>query len=73
MDESASAAVQRRAVDRPYVLSLAHLLVLKRRTDDPDSDAASISAQLGWPVAVIEELLGDLEQQGMIAPPRTFR
>jgi len=73
MDEGATPAVQRRAVAFPYVLSLAHAVVLKRLADDPNSDATSISSALGWPVPVIEELLGDLERQEMIAPPRTFR
>ena len=73
MDEGATAALQRPAVAFSYALSLAHVLVVKRVTDDPDSDATSISARLGWPVAVIEELLGDLERQGMIGPSRTSR
>jgi len=70
MDESAMPAVQRRSMALPYVLSLAHALVLRRISDDPDNDATTLSSALGWPVAVIEELLGDLERQGMIAPSR---
>ncbi|TMA65705.1 MAG: DUF742 domain-containing protein [Deltaproteobacteria bacterium] len=37
--------------------------------DHPGADAASISAALRWPLVVVEQLLSDLEQQGMIAPP----
>ncbi|TMB53653.1 MAG: hypothetical protein E6J56_13030 [Deltaproteobacteria bacterium] len=53
----------------PYVLSLAHVLVLKRIADNPDADAVSISAALRWPLQVVEELLADLGRQGMTAPP----
>jgi len=51
------------------VLSLAHVLVLKRIADNPDADAVSISAALRWPLQVVEELLADLGRQGMAAPP----
>jgi len=56
-------------VAAPYVLSLAHVLVLKRIADNPDADAVSISATLRWPLQVVEELLADLGRQGMTAPP----
>jgi len=56
-------------VAAPYVLSLAHVLVLKRIADNPDADAVSISAALRWPLQVVEELLADLGRQGMTAPP----
>ena len=59
----------RLAVASPYVLSLAHALVLRRISDHPDADAVTISAALRWPLVVVEQLLADLEQQGMIAPP----
>ena len=62
-------ALTRVAVASPYVMSLAHALVLRRIADHPDADAASISAALRWPLVVVEQLLADLEQQGMIAPP----
>ena len=51
------------------MLSLAHVLVLKRIADNPDADAVSISATLRWPLQVVEELLADLGRQGMTAPP----
>jgi len=56
-------------VAAPYVLSLAHVLVLKRIADNPDADAVSISAALRWPLQVVEELLADLGRQRMTAPP----
>jgi len=56
-------------VAAPYVLSLAHVLVLKRIADNPDADAVSISAALRWPLQIVEELLADLGRQGMTAPP----
>ena len=63
------ARATRVAVASPYVMSLAHALVLRRIADHPDADAVSISAALRWPLVVVEQLLADLEQQGMIAPP----
>jgi len=33
------------------------------------ADAVTIAAALRWPLVVVEQLLADLEQQGMIAPP----
>ena len=63
------ARATRVAVASPYVMSLAHALVLRRIADHPGADAASISAALRWPLVVVEQLLADLEQQGMIAPP----
>src|SRR5439155_18331886 len=59
----------RLAVRSPYVLSLAHALVLRRIADHPDADAVSISAALRWPLVVVEQLLADLGRQGMITPP----
>src|SRR5438874_2439565 len=59
----------RLAVRSPYVLSLAHALVLRRVADHPDADAVSISAALRWPLVVVEQLLADLGRQGMITPP----
>ena len=50
-------------------MSLAHALVLRRISDHPDADAVTISVALRWPLVVVEQLLADLEQQGMIAPP----
>ena len=50
-------------------MSLAHALVLRRLADHPDADAASIAGALRWPRVVVEQLLADLEQEGMIAPP----
>ena len=63
------ARVTRVAVASPYVMSLAHALVLRRLADHPDADAASIAGALRWPRVVVEQLLADLEQEGMIAPP----
>jgi len=57
------------AVRSPYVLSLAHALVLRRIADHPDADTVSISAALRWPLVVVEQLLVDLGRQGMITPP----
>ncbi|TMA36986.1 MAG: MarR family transcriptional regulator [Deltaproteobacteria bacterium] len=53
----------------PYVMSLAHALVLRRIADHPGADAVTIAAALRWPLVVVEQLVADLEQQGMIAPP----
>jgi len=69
LDGAALPALLALAMASPYVLSLAHALVLKRITDHPDADAVSVSAALRWPVVVVEQLLADLERQGMIAPP----
>src|SRR5436853_473573 len=41
----------------------------RRLSGHPDADAVTISAALRWPLVVVEQLLADLEQQGMIAPP----
>jgi len=63
------ARATRVAMASPYVMSLAHALVLRRISDHPDADAVTISMALRWPLVVVEQLLADLEQQGMIAPP----
>ena len=64
-----AARVTRVAVASPYVMSLAHALVLRRIADHPGADAVTIAAALRWPLVVVEQLVADLEQQGMIAPP----